>query len=357
MTESTALTTVSPSQKPLYPAVLGSAKLSPSGLLVEDFGQMYALCDVLVSSGYFKDVDDTKVSVAQAITKALFGQKMGLDPLESQNELYMFKGQCNVFARLHVRRVAEHPTYAYKILESNTQFCELEIYKNAKKDSVGRILEWGEPEEENIKFSLQQAKDAGWTSKKYTPWDVDPESMLFWKCITRAYRRYWGGLYAFSVGTVEDANDIEATAEVADMSKNVMKIGKERAKDKAVAKAKEASTEDAVIVPEPVTKADVLREAAAVAEELGETERAENLEKIADFRESNTPFPDAKAGRPTAIKLMKFAAECGYSTKDLVGVIQVTFPDADIKEKDWVEQITVGQIAIVEPHLNDNRKK
>lgn len=357
MTETTALTTQSQAAKNSLPASLASAPLSGGLLVMENIGQVGDLCGLLIASGYLVDKEGLKLTLAQCVTKVLFGQKMGLDPLESINDLYMFQGQCAAYGRLHARKIDEHPHFAYKIVKHNAEICIIRCYKSAHKNAAGMVLDYGEPEPDDISFTYAQAQKALWTEKKYTPWSFDAESMLFNKCIARAYRRHFPGLYRIGVLSVDDIEDGEVAAEVSEKSRNLIQHATKAAKEKVAAKAAEQPQDAEVVVEDQApSKIEVLNAAGDIAEEIGEKARAEKLRDVVAFRESEMPFPGVKAGRPAAIQLMKDASTLGYSTDDLVAHLVKTYPN-EIKTKTWTTDISIKQISEAKQFVTENRKK
>lgn len=371
--QTTALAVQSTQQKPSSLAVLSSFKLSPGSLVVEDGEQLKGLCALLIESGYIQNQDETRLTVAQAVTKALYGHKMGLDALESINDLYVQKGQVQAYARLHARKVEEHPAYAIKLLKLNPKECAIRCFKNVRKDAHGRIVDWGEPEDEDITYTFEQAKEQGLLDKKFTPWRFDPESMLYNKCVTRAYRRYFQGLYRIPVMTVEEAQEIQVFEERAEKSGDLAKFAAERAAQKAARKplpeemfepsgqeetylyAEDAECVAEIIEEEPKTpKVQFLEAAAEIAREIGEPERAEKIEGIIEFRQSETPFPDTKVTRQEAVALHKLASEKGFTTKDLVAHLSQKY---ELKEKTWASELTKGQLAETQQWIEANKRK
>lgn len=317
MTTSTAVSTQT--DKPALPAVTGPAAQFPSladtkfneqgQLVISDFRSIMEFAQLAVAANMFKDV----TSVAKGIMKISYGQKIGLDPLESLNDIYESQGRLGVWGASINRKILEHPRYSYKLLQNSDEVCEMQCYID------------GEATPSTIKFTIAKAKTMGLL--KTAPWQNDSQLMLFYKVVARAYKIHFGDVFKVTVSTVEDITD---EANSAQFQQDKPALINQTAQEVANERAQQKILEDAFTDVEPipydetakVTASDKAEAIARVAEETGDTAKAEKV------RKQDKEFEDA-ANRVTA-------AAVTYS-KILVEAQKKSGLDGVKAIKSWIE--------------------
>jgi len=143
---------------------------------------------VFFQSGMFRD---TK-SAAQAITKVMAGQELGVPPMQSMRGIHVVDGNPQLSAGLIAALVKRSVKYDYRIVTLDDEMCELEWTEN------GTVVG-------TSKFTLEQAKKIpGKDGKKLADkdnWRNYGEDMLFARALTRGARRhapdvFGGAVYA-----------------------------------------------------------------------------------------------------------------------------------------------------------------
>lgn len=135
---------------------------------------------VFVQSGMFKD---TK-SAAQAITKVLAGQELGVPPMQAMRGIHVVDGNPQLSAGLIAALVKRSGRYDYRVVEANDTVVVLEWYQDG--DVVGRS-----------DFTREDANAAGLSGK--TNWKTYTEDMLFARALTRGARRYCPDVFGGAV--------------------------------------------------------------------------------------------------------------------------------------------------------------
>jgi len=148
---------------------------------------------VFFQSGMFRD---TK-SAAQAITKVMAGQELGVPPMQSMRGIHVVDGNPQLSAGLIAALVKRSRKYDYRVKEQNDMVVVLEWFQD------------GEPVGESS-FTHGEAETANLTSR--TNWKTYTEDMLFARALTRGARRYcpdvFGGAVYAPGEAAPDAEDL-----------------------------------------------------------------------------------------------------------------------------------------------------
>jgi len=148
---------------------------------------------VFFQSGMFKDAK----SAAQAITKVMAGQELGVPPMQAMRGIHVVDGNPQLSAGLVAALVKRSGRYDYRVLEANDTLVSLQWYQD------------GEPVGESM-FTLAEAEHANLAKK--TNWQTYTEDMLFARALTRGARRYcpdvFGGAVYAPGEAAPDAEDL-----------------------------------------------------------------------------------------------------------------------------------------------------
>ena len=149
---------------------------------------------VFHQSGMFKDMRPA----AQAITKILAGQELGIPPMQAMQGYHIVDGNPRLSAGLIGALVKRSGRYDYRIIEANDTVCHIRWFQ-AKRD--GSLEAVGDSE-----FTLLEAQTAGLATR--TNWKTYAEDMLFARALTRGARRYCPDVFHGAVYTLgEEAED------------------------------------------------------------------------------------------------------------------------------------------------------
>ena len=261
-------------------ADLEKVRIENGVIQVHSLGDVLTLSKLLVATTFFEEAD--MKNTAQAMAKILFGQKMGLDPLESVNDLFVLKGQVSAFARLHARKIkASAGKFDYKLIKHDKQECTIQYMRD------GKPIEG----ENTIKVLMSEMVSSGITTDKYnntkTPWKVDPEGMLFNKNITRAYKRFFPDLYNIQVQTKEDMEEvIDLEESEKSMGETIDQTAEQIALDRQTAES-ELPDFDSTNPKEPAPET-----ASKDAEEAVDTEIVEEANTGEPDKQEVSPDPD-----------------------------------------------------------------
>jgi hypothetical protein len=141
-------------------------------------------------SGMFKDAK----SAAQAITKVIAGQELGVPPMQSMRGIHVVDGNPQLSAGLIAALVKRSGRYDYRVKEQNDTVVVLE-WRQAV-GWAGRIVTKYEVVGESS-FTLAEAESANLTSR--TNWKTYTEDMLFARALTRGARRYCPDVFGGAV--------------------------------------------------------------------------------------------------------------------------------------------------------------
>lgn len=153
--------------------------------------EIKSIGQVFFQSGMFKD---TK-SAAQAITKVLAGQELGVPPMQAMRGIHVVDGNPQLSAGLIAALVKRSGRYDYRVSEANDTVVSLEWLQ---RDDKGRWETVGDSD-----FTRAEAETAGLLKK--TNWQTYTEDMLFARALTRGARRYCPDVFGGAVYTLGEA--------------------------------------------------------------------------------------------------------------------------------------------------------
>lgn len=150
-----------------------------------DLTKVLAFAKVLAESGLFEDAR----TVARAAAKILAGQEFGFPPFASMVGIYVIDGKPYVGAHLLAAAIKRSQRYDFHVLRCDREACEIEFRKCATDaDQPWQVLG-------KISLTIQEAKEAGLlisekTGREKRAWRLNPDDMLFARCIAKGYRRF-----------------------------------------------------------------------------------------------------------------------------------------------------------------------
>lgn len=159
--------------------------------IVPFLNEPMALGEIFVQSGMFKDVK-TK---AEAVVKILAGREIGLNPIESMNNIFIVNGKTTVMAGIIARMIKQSKKYNYKEVALTDTECTLLFLENidGKWEEIGKST-----------FTFKDAAKAGLVNKEV--WKNYPRNMLFSRAISNGAKWYCPDV--FSGYTPEELQNI-----------------------------------------------------------------------------------------------------------------------------------------------------
>ena len=154
-----------------------------------DLEALKGTAKLFMEAGIF---NDTK-TLAQAATKIMAGQEMGLKPFESMTSIDLIKGRACVTSNFIARRVKEHPSYDYEVVELTKEVCAIQF----KQDH--------EPLGVPFSFTMEDAKLAGKAAS--SQYQQHPRQMLFARCISNGARVHCPDV--FTAGPVYTPDELQ----------------------------------------------------------------------------------------------------------------------------------------------------
>jgi len=154
-----------------------------------DLEALKGTAKLFMEAGIFSD---TK-TLAQAATKIMAGQEMGLKPFESMTSIDLIQGRACVTSNFIARRVKEHPAYDYEVIELTNDTCKIQFKQN------------GEPQGAPFAFTMEDAKLAGKAASHQ--YRQHPRQMLFARCISNGARIHCPDV--FTAGPVYTAEELQ----------------------------------------------------------------------------------------------------------------------------------------------------
>ncbi|MGI8728440.1 MAG: hypothetical protein ACR2LK_00290, partial [Solirubrobacteraceae bacterium] len=116
---------------------------------------------------------------AQLLMKLIYGRDLQIPVSAALSAIAIYDGKMELSSNLIAALLEAHPHYAYAIVESGNERCELEFFKDGR--SLGKA-----------KFDIADATTAGLADTDY--YRQYPSDMFFARAITRGARRYCPGL-------------------------------------------------------------------------------------------------------------------------------------------------------------------
>ena len=152
---------------------------SPSGraaMTQAEFTYLERVAGLAADSGLYGSGAKTK---AQLLMKLIYGRDLGISLSAALSGIDIYDGKMELSANLIAALLEAHPHYAYAILESTNERCELEFFKDER--SLG-----------TAKFDRGDATRAGLAETEY--YRQYPSDMFFARAMTRGARRHCPGL-------------------------------------------------------------------------------------------------------------------------------------------------------------------
>lgn len=152
---------------------------SPSGraaMTQAEFTYLERVAALAADSGLYGSGAKTK---AQLLMKLIYGRDLGISLSAALSGIDIYDGKMELSANLIAALLEAHPHYAYAILESTNERCELEFFKDER--SLG-----------TAKFDRADATTAGLADTEY--YRQYPSDMFFARAMTRGARRHCPGL-------------------------------------------------------------------------------------------------------------------------------------------------------------------
>jgi hypothetical protein len=146
------------------------------GLTQADFAYLERLATVAAESGLYGSGAKTK---AQLLMKLIYGRDLGIPVSAALSAIDIYDGKMELSSNLIAALLEAHPHYAYAIVESTDERCELEFFKDG--NSLGAAT-----------FDAAAAVTAGLADTDY--YRQYPSDMFFARAMTRGTRRHCPGL-------------------------------------------------------------------------------------------------------------------------------------------------------------------
>lgn len=167
--------------------------------------------DIFHQSKFFTGIQDA----AQAMVKIMYGQELGLGPVESMQNIHIIPGQggpkIQVSSHLMAAKIKQSGKYDYRIVKSNDVICEIEFLNTLNGSIIGSYA-----------FTIEMARRAGLTKKQN--WLSYPNDMLFNRAISGGAKRYCPDIFSIAVYTEADGLESEAQ-EIATITESSEVIG------------------------------------------------------------------------------------------------------------------------------------
>ena len=200
----------------------------------QDLGQVMELARIMAVSSLLPQ--ELRGKPSDVLVAILYGQELGLAPMQAIQSIYVVKGRPTISAQLWVS-LARRAGHKVKVLEEQPDFCKVRVTRG----------DTGEVEEAT--YTLDMAKTAGLMSN--ANWKNHPHAMLYARAVSTACRRACPEI-ALGFGDETDREPLAAKPTLA-------QVAAER-EDKPAAKPEP----EIVVDPEP--SAEELAELAAIAE-------------------------------------------------------------------------------------------
>jgi hypothetical protein len=147
-----------------------------AGMTEADFAYLERLAAAAADSGLYGGGAKVK---AQLLMKLIYGRDLQIPVSAALSAIDIYDGKMELSSNLIAALLEAHPHYAYAIVETSDERCELEFFKDGR--SLGKA-----------KFDAADAVTAGLADTDY--YRHYPSDMFFARAITRGARRYCPGL-------------------------------------------------------------------------------------------------------------------------------------------------------------------
>jgi hypothetical protein len=161
----------------------GLMRLQPVRQLV--ITELMTLAKAMSESGFFPEAR----AQAQAVTKILAGQELGIGPVTSMTGIHVIKGKITLSANLIASAVRRSGKYDYAVRHLDDQRCEIEFYRDGKPIGVST-------------FTMEDAKRAGLSNGDN--WRKYPPNMLFARAMSNGARWYCPDVFNGPVYTPDE---------------------------------------------------------------------------------------------------------------------------------------------------------
>ncbi|HEX4344680.1 MAG TPA: hypothetical protein VHZ31_03865 [Solirubrobacteraceae bacterium] len=148
-----------------------------AGMTEADFAYLERLAAAAADSGLYGGTG-ARVK-AQLLMKLIYGRDLQIPVSAALSAIDIYDGKMELSSNLIAGLLEAHPHYAYAIVETSDERCELEFFKDAS--SIGKA-----------KFDRADATTAGLVDTEY--YRQYPSDMFFARAMTRGARRYCPGL-------------------------------------------------------------------------------------------------------------------------------------------------------------------
>ena len=146
-----------------------------AGITEADFAYLKRLAAAAADSGLYGNGAKVK---AQLLMKLIYGRDLAIPVSAALSAIDIYDGKMELSSNLIAALLEAHPHYAYAIVETTNERCELEFFKDGR--SLGKA-----------KFDAADATTAGLADSDY--YRHYPSDMFFARAITRGARRYCPG--------------------------------------------------------------------------------------------------------------------------------------------------------------------
>lgn len=166
--------------------------------ITRGLSEITSLGQVLAQSGYFKDASDP----AKAVVKVLYGQELGVGPIQAMMGIHVIEGKPAMSAGLMSSLIKASGRYTWRVLEHTDKTCRLMFLE---KDGKGGWMEIGE-----AAFSMEDAARAGLTGRD--PWKKYPKNMMFARALSNGARWYCADVFGGAVYEPDELSEDTQTA-------------------------------------------------------------------------------------------------------------------------------------------------
>lgn len=152
--------------------------------------------DILAKSGFFADSREA----AQAFTKILAGQEMGIGPIAAMTGIFIVKGRVTLSANLMAAQVKRSGRYNYRVVRLDDTGCEIVFFEAGQE--IGRSS-----------FTADDAKAAGLLSNEN--YRKTPRNMYFARAVSNGVKWYTPDVFSGPVYTPDELSGDAAEAPIA----------------------------------------------------------------------------------------------------------------------------------------------
>lgn len=138
-----------------------------------DLGQVMELARVMAVSSLLPA--DLKGKPADVLVAILYGQELGLAPMQAIQSVYVVKGRPTISAQLWVA-LARRAGHKVRVIEETATACTVEVHRGDDPKHPTKVT-----------YTIEQAKTAGLMSN--ANWKNHPHAMLYARAVSTACRR------------------------------------------------------------------------------------------------------------------------------------------------------------------------